>query len=79
MIVLVTVAISSHPSTDSLDSLVLHDSTGSPGNTAGQGSSAASNPDMEQELIAAAEALLTGQVHPHHSLVPVPSRVKAAA
>ena len=74
-----TVAISSHPSTDSLDSLVLHDSTGSPGNTAGQGSSAASNPDMEQELIAAAEALLTGQVRPHHSLVPVPSRVKAAA
>ena len=78
MIVLVTVAISSHPSTDSLDSLVLHD-TGSPGNTAGQGSSAAGNPDMEQELIAAAEDLLTGQVHPHHSLVPVPSRVKAAA
>ncbi|DBA95327.1 hypothetical protein WJX82_010494 [Trebouxia sp. C0006] len=55
-------AISSHPSTDSLDSLVLHDSTGSPGNTAGQGSYAASNPDMEQELIAAAETLLTGQL-----------------
>ncbi|KAA6426043.1 MAG: potassium transporter [Trebouxia sp. A1-2] len=55
-------AISSHPSTDSLDSLVLHDPTGSPGNTAGQGSSAAINPDMEQQLIAAAEALLTGQL-----------------
>ncbi len=70
-------AISSQPSTDSLDSLVLLD-TGSPGNTAGQGSSAASNPDMEQELIAAAEALLTGQVHPHHPLVPLPSMFKAA-
>ena len=72
-------AISSHPSTDSLDSLVLRDPTGSPGNTAGQGSSAAGNPDMEQELIAAAEALLTGQVHLYHPLVPVSSRVKAAA
>ena len=71
-------ALSSHPSTDSLDSLVLHD-TGIRGNTAEQGSSAASNPDMEQELIAAAEALLTGQVHPHHPLVPVSSRVNAAA
>ena len=53
--------LSSHASTDSLDSLVLHDSTSSPNRSTGQGASA-SNPDMEQELIAAAEALLTGQV-----------------
>lgn len=72
---LMSAAISSHPSTDSLDSLVLHDS-GSPGNTAGKGSN---NPDMEQELIAAAEALLNGQVHLNHALVPVTRMVKAAA
>lgn len=53
--------LSSHASTDSLDSLVLHDSTSSPNRSTGHAASA-SNPDMEQELIAAAEALLTGQV-----------------
>lgn len=53
--------LSSHASTDSLDSLVLHDSTSSPNRSTGPGASA-SNPDMEQELIEAAEALLTGQV-----------------
>ena len=53
-------AMSSQPSSDSLDSLVLHDATQSPSKEAGQGQSTTS-PDMEQALIAAAEALLTGQ------------------
>ncbi len=68
--------MSSQPSTDSLDSLVLHDVTPSPTNEGLQGMSA-SNLDMEHELIAAAEALLSGQVqkvlalrYKHHNVTP---------
>ena len=52
--------MTSLPSTDSLDSLVLHDTTHSPTKNAGQGSSVVS-PDLEEALIAAAEAILTSQ------------------
>ena len=50
--------MSSHSSTDSLDSLVLHERAPAPAKDAGQGKSTTS-PDIEEALIAAAEALLT--------------------
>lgn len=66
--------MTSHPSTDSLTSLVLHDTSPRADKDAEQSSSVPS-PDIEEALIAAADALLTNQACPSSPLATDHSRV----